>query len=192
MIVSRIYCLTAASKYVANLVTPFNVMTQEQLNKAWRMMLSPAGERERVTGLPAHSVAQQNGYPPRPPCFKEATRESQEWAVFTPVTSEIWTTHWICAVSQLALLHRCPPDLSWLLSIKTRGWAEGTRHDRVECLIHAFSRGKTGRSFYTTVLFSLLLNKRQNIKSEQMCASGRASQTVSISNYRRVWGLFYI
>lgn len=43
MIVSRIYYLTAASKNEAEMVTPFNVMTEEQLNKAWLMMLSPAG-----------------------------------------------------------------------------------------------------------------------------------------------------
>lgn len=123
---------------------------------------------------------------------KRRQRKVRSELLLTPVTSEIWTTRWICAVSQLALLHRCPPALSWLLSIKTRGWAEGTRHDRLECLIHAFSRGKTGRSFYTTVLFLFLLNKRQNIKSEQMCAPGWASQTVSISSYRRVEGLFYV
>lgn len=123
---------------------------------------------------------------------KRRQRKVRSELLFTPVTSEIWTTHWICAVSQLALLHRCPPALSWLLSIKTRGWAEGTRHDRVECLIHAFSQGKTGRSLCTTVLFLFLLSKRQNIKSEQMCASGWVSQTVSLSSYRGVDGLFYV
>lgn len=120
-----------------------------------------------------------------------ASKESQEWGVFSPVTSEIWTIHWICVVSQLAPLRRCPTDLSWFLSIKTWGWAEGTRHDRVECLIHAFSQGENRPIVLHDCLVLFLLNKRQNIKPEQMCASGGASQTVSISSYRRVSGLFH-
>lgn len=166
MIVSRIYYLTAASKNEAEMVTPFNVMTEEQLNKAWLMMLSPAGGKSYWPASTQRCTTKLITV--QTSVLQIGDKETSGVSCF--YTSQIWilTTRWICVVSQLSPLHLCPPDLSCFLSIRTPGWPERTRHDRVECPSRAFSQEKTDQSFYTTLLFLFLQNRRQNISSQQM------------------------